>query len=104
LARDLSFIRSHMVPEIGHYKLADLRPMVISEWVNGLLEKGLAPATVAKHLQLLSGVLDSAVRNELIATNSAKLVEPPASQRRRPGSPSRRRRSRWRRRWTRGGA
>lgn len=64
-------IRIHIVPNLGHHSLANLRPSIIQSWVRGLTED-LAPRTVREHFRLLSSILNSAVDDERIVKNPCR--------------------------------
>ena len=76
-ARDDSYIRSHIAPEIGDYPLNRLSRTVVKSWVQGRVAAGYAPATVRKAAGILSTALDAAVEDGLIAANAAKSLDLP---------------------------
>lgn len=73
----LSNARTHLLPQFGEWRLCDLRPSDISRWVSDMLDLGLADATVAKNLQLLTACLNAAVAEGLIAASPAEHVRAP---------------------------
>lgn len=84
LNEDEKRIAAHILPELGHLKLRELRPTHIQDFYtrkyrNGRLDGngGLSPQTI-KHLHnALHSALKQAVRWQLIAHNPAERVTPP---------------------------
>lgn len=84
-----------IIPAIGHIKLADLRPMHLNAFYKNLAEPGikrqgkrdkngklleqkpLAPKTIQEHHRLISKILNTAVRWELLNRNVAERADPP---------------------------
>jgi integrase len=76
-ARDDSYIKNHIVPELGDYRLDRLSRSIIKAWVKGRVTAGYAPATVRKAAGILSTALDDAVEDRLIAVNPAQKLDLP---------------------------
>ncbi len=70
-------VKNHIKPAIGHYKLKALRQDIIQKFINGLSDKGLAPATVEAIFKLLHNALETAVDDGLIVRNVANRVRLP---------------------------
>lgn len=70
-------VKNHIKPAIGHYKLKNLRQDIIQKFINGLSDKGLAPATVEAIFKLLHNALETAVDDGLIVKNVADKVRLP---------------------------
>ena len=70
-------VENHIKPAIGHYRLKALRQDIIQKFVNGLSDKGLAPATVEAIFKLLHNALETAVDDGLIVKNVANRVRLP---------------------------
>lgn len=70
-------VENHIKPAIGHYKLKALRQDIIQKFVNGLSDKGLAPATVEAIFKLLHNALETAVDNGMLVRNAAHKVRLP---------------------------
>ena len=70
-------IENHIKPVLGHHKLKALRQDMIQKFVNGLSDKGLAPATVEATFKLLNNALETAVDDGLIVRNAAHKVKLP---------------------------
>lgn len=87
-ARDESYARNHLLATnydagdprvpLGATPLVAIDHLVVRTWVAGLLAYGLAPSTVAKHLQLLGKVLASAVRARRLNHNPVVDVDAPS--------------------------
>lgn len=79
--RDDSHARHRILPEWGDVRLGDIELDDINIWVKSLEMDGelgpLAPATAAKHLNLLSQCLGAAVVSGKIAANPASLANVP---------------------------
>lgn len=77
-------LRRHIIPALGNIPLTELRPHHIEEYQVRALSSGrtdgrggLSPRTVAYHHAILSEALEQAVRQDELARNPAKLVDPP---------------------------
>lgn len=66
-------VRLHLVPELGHVRLAKLQPQHVERLLNGKLEEGLSP----RRVQYIHAVLRRAVRWGVLARNVATLVDVP---------------------------
>ncbi len=84
-------IRDHLIPELGHIKLALLEPIHIQTYYAKALEGtrrdgkegGLSPTTVKHHHALLSAALSDAVRFRKINSNPAQFVKSPQREKHR---------------------
>lgn len=75
-ARDQSVMRTHVLPRWEAWPLNKIDEMSVQAWVTELAGRR-SPAVVSKALQLMSGVMKSAVRNGLIFANPCQDVNPP---------------------------
>lgn len=64
-------IKPHIIPDIGRYKLKDLRPDIVQSFANGLINKNLSPMRVRNIVSVLQEALFQAVKNEMIVKNVA---------------------------------
>ncbi len=69
--RYASLLATHVVPTFGNVRLSELRHAAVQTWVSGLIDKGLAAATVRQAHRVLSLVLDLAVRDGRLPRNPA---------------------------------
>lgn len=82
-------IKKHLIPSLGHIKLAKLRPMHIQEYYTKAMRSGradgkgkeLSPTTVLHHHRLLHRALATAVKWQLLARNICDAVDPPRAKR-----------------------
>ena len=72
-----SLIRLHIIPKLGTKKLATLSVADVQGAINQMLQEGTSPRTVEKFRGVLRAALNSAMRQELIFRNVAKLVQLP---------------------------
>ena len=79
-ARDQSLMRTHVLPAWGSVPIGKIDHLAVQAWVKEL-SKRLAPASVAKCFQLMSGVMRSAIRDRLIALNPCDGVKLPPIRR-----------------------
>lgn len=70
-------IHSHVVPVLGSWPLADLRPGDVERWTAGLAERGLRPSTVALSRRVLAACLNDAERDGKAPRNAARLAHAP---------------------------
>ena len=75
--RDEASIRNHVLPSLGAVPIGQLQPVNIAQWVAGLDDRGLAPATTRKAYQLRAATLSSAVDNGLIPMSPCRGVSLP---------------------------
>lgn len=75
---------AHIVPNLGSYKLSQLKPLHIQGFYSDALVKGrkdgrggLSPQTVVHIHRLLRAALQQAIRWQLLARNPADAVDPP---------------------------
>lgn len=70
-------IRAHVLPALGSWPLADLRPGDVERWTAGLSERGLRPSTVALSRRVLAACLADAERDGRAPRNAARLAHAP---------------------------
>lgn len=70
-------ILDHRLAPLHNVQVGRLRYREVNRFVSGLSEEGLAPSTVRNVLLVLRGVLEEAVKQELIAKNPCLLVDKP---------------------------
>lgn len=75
--RYAAYVRVHAIPEIGHVKLAELRPMHLQHLYAKRLAAGSAPSTVHHLHACLHRALTMAERWEQVSRNVARLATPP---------------------------
>ncbi|NMI00851.1 tyrosine-type recombinase/integrase [Pseudonocardia acidicola] len=80
-ARDLSVMRTHVLPQWSAVQLGKIDHLGLQAWATEL-GKQRSRATVVEALRLTSAVLRSAVRNRLIPFNPAEDVRVPRTRRR----------------------
>jgi integrase len=87
--RYAEIVRLHLVPALGHHRLAKLQPLHIQSYYGQALlsgrrdgRGGLSAQTVVHHHRVLRKALQEAVRWLLLARNPADAVRPPRAPRR----------------------
>jgi integrase len=76
-------VDGHLIPVFGSGKVADVDVDRVERYVAGKRRKGLGPRTVNRHLNVLSLILNAAVRRRLIAANPVGHIDRPPEPRRR---------------------
>jgi integrase len=76
-------IRSHLVPAMGRVKLAKVTPQHLERLYADLLQRGLAPASVAHLHAVVHKALTTAHRQHLVPQNVADLVTAPSARKHR---------------------
>lgn len=61
----------HIMDDLGHFPLNELRPKVLGDWKERRLAQGAGPVTLSKAATLLKQVLDEAVAQEHLQRNPA---------------------------------
>lgn len=82
--RYAEIIQKHLIPALGHHRLAKVQPLHIQAYYSLALQSGrkdgkggLSAQTVLHHHRILKDALKQAVRWRLLARNPADAVEPP---------------------------
>jgi integrase len=70
-------IRLHIIPTIGHLRLARLQPEHVEEMHTAMFDKELSSATVLRAHRVLARALKVAEQRGRVARNVARLVDPP---------------------------
>ncbi len=70
-------LRAHILPTFGNVPLARVAYTDVATWVQGLIDKGLSPATVRYAHRVLSLLLDNAVKDGRLTSNPAAGVRLP---------------------------
>lgn len=74
-------VRNHLVPALGHRKLAKLEPSHVQAMMNDQLATGLSPTTVNRIRATLRRALNRAVKWGMVSRNVATLVDAPKPNR-----------------------
>ena len=78
-----SLTRSHILgSDLGTMPLRSVKPRHVEAWVTGLRSKGLRPSTVRQIYTVLRAILDTAVRDDLLARNPAAALTRPKVEKR----------------------
>src|SRR5579859_2017178 len=78
---------SHISPELGHLKLAELTPEVIARWQSDCLAAGTGRVAVRQAFELRGSILQRAVENGRLLRNPVRLVRKAPWPRRREVRP-----------------
>jgi integrase len=70
-------MRVHILPALGAWSLADLRPGDVERWTSDMQNRGLAPSTVATARRILAACLADAERDGRAPRNAARLAHAP---------------------------
>lgn len=73
--------RSHVYPHIGNRRVGDLTTLVVQEWIDTLVDRGLAASTVRNAHLILRGSCSYLVRVGELQRNPAHDVDMPARKR-----------------------
>jgi integrase len=74
-------VTTHIVPAVGHHRLARLQPEHVEQLHRALLDKGLSPATVLRAHRVLARALRVAEQRGRVARNVCTLVDAPSAGR-----------------------
>lgn len=72
-----SKLRVHVLPVLGHQRLNNIRPDLLSAFYRRLLEDGVSPATIDGVHRVLRGMFSHAVKWKYLADNPAVAAETP---------------------------
>jgi integrase len=76
-----SYIRNQITPMLGDYSLSQLNPMILQQFVNERMDKGLANSSVKRIFSIVFSSLDMAEKMQLISKNYASFVHKPKLRR-----------------------
>lgn len=83
-----SYINNYIIPRLGNYYIAELKPVHLQNFIYDTLENGrikcnkpLNPKTVIQAVRVISKCLNSAVKLQLIPFNPASYVDLPRKKR-----------------------
>jgi integrase len=79
-----NYINNHIIPELGNYKLTDLRPEHVQQFYANRLRNGLSKRGVEHIHAILHKVLKQAMRWGLVTRNVTELVDVPRPKRKPP--------------------
>lgn len=74
----LESVMKHVRRDLSRVTLAKFTPQVASSWKKAQQDRGLAPATIHKHMTFVGAAMNLAVAWRLIATNPMSAVELPS--------------------------
>lgn len=77
-----SHLRNHVLPVFGSRQLSSVRPTEVQALVRGLVDKGLAPATVEVVYRYVVAIFRAAVDDQLIKSSPCRGVKLPKQERR----------------------
>ena len=76
-ARDDAYLKARTLPALGGVPMAAVTTAMVERFRDDLVADGLAPATVTKHLQILSKIFAAAVDDARLHDNPVVGVSPP---------------------------
>lgn len=77
------WLEVHILPDLGHLSLVDLRPRRLAEWQADRLDEGAGPAVLGKAQSLLGRILKKAVLPyEYLDVNPVTALDPPEYEKR----------------------
>lgn len=76
--RDRNYLDYYILPQFDRWPLASIRQPDVAAWVAALANRGLAPATVKKALQIFGRTMKDAVHAEMIAAAPLRGVRAPS--------------------------
>jgi integrase len=68
-------LRIHIIPSFGHLKIVDIKRGTVKDFLLSKLNQGYAPSTVSHMRDVISGVLNKAVDDEVITGNPAQRLK-----------------------------
>ncbi|MDA0988790.1 MAG: site-specific integrase, partial [Chloroflexi bacterium] len=74
-------VQRHLIPHIGHIRLAALAPSHVKDLLALLIGQGMAPAGVDLCRTVLHGALKAAIQQELLSRNAVDATTPPRVER-----------------------
>lgn len=82
-AKYAELIENHILPDLGHLSLLDLRPARLAQWQHDRLAADAGPAVLGKAQGILSQILDKAILpHEYLDVNPIAALDKPAYEKR----------------------
>lgn len=78
--REESTLRAYVIPALGSRSLVSIQRTDVQEWVDALVAKGLAPATVRRHYGVLHKLLEEAVDSDRIPRSPCRKIALPEAE------------------------
>jgi site-specific recombinase XerD len=78
-----TIVDNHLIPHLGELPLDRLNVTALDRYVAARLEGGLSPASVNRHLNVVSLIVRAARKQNLLRSNPVELVDRPKEPRRR---------------------
>lgn len=72
-----NLINKHIIPHIGHLYLCDIKPLILQELCNKMIDRGLSSRTVRGVAQILKSSFEEAHINDIIKSNPASRIKIP---------------------------
>jgi integrase len=81
-----NYLEKHIIPQLGNYKLSEITPMLLQSFYSSLLcdgarvdgkKGGYSPSTVRKYHAIMSSLMSTAFKWQLIESNPCLRVKPP---------------------------
>ena len=72
-----SLLRSRILPTFGAWPIADIRPGDVNAWIADMRRDRLSPSRIRQAHEVLSAMLDVAVRHDRVARNVARGADLP---------------------------
>ena len=76
-ARDLGILNKHLIPAIGNQKIKTIKRSDISELVNTWVTAKLSPATIRRHMAVLSAIFNMAVADDILHKSPTLKIKTP---------------------------
>jgi integrase len=77
------WLEVHVIPSLGHFSVADLKPRLLQEWQDTRLDEGAGPAVLGKAQTLLGQILEKAVLPyEYLDANPTAALDKPEYEKR----------------------
>lgn len=75
------YVRCYLNPALGHVSLAQLKPLIVQDAFDAMVDRGLAPLTIRSARRILKRALAKAVKWGMKKDNPALDIETPKAQR-----------------------
>ena len=69
-----NLLNHHILPSLGHYRLSEITPLIVHEWLETLKDSGLASGTIRSIYRLLSSAMRFAQDEGIILKNPCRRI------------------------------
>jgi|SRR5690625_36629 len=71
-------LNARIIPILGYFKLEDIKPIHISNYIDDLEKEGLSSSSMIKNFNIINSIFNLAVKNDVLKSNPVDKVDRPS--------------------------